>query len=381
MEGRMGVTLDQILTLTGRLDDASGFDSARERFRRFLLDHVREPAMARVLIDECRHAPGETHRRALQDLVVLLGRFMGFHARFGSRSRTPAPAACGEWQSPALHVLVEVRGDPPDVAGFAALSHAVTGAPMSPIDPHSPVVGLCVTTSLVAGRPLLEPTMASASSGPVAVVSLGALLSVTALASAGRATHADVVRLLTSSAPLGFIMELLERCVDDRALLAPGAAGGRIMSTGFWILRVAADRGTTPEEFVEVVVGKRHVLGLAGDRAANDAVRPGDRICLSIAGKGVVGHGRVAALDASHPGIRDAHRFRHLWRLDDLNVYLSAPMPVDVETELRLRAAGDPAHDSQTIVSISRESFDRMTSATSDASAPEAAGGAPRLAG
>jgi hypothetical protein len=48
---------------------------------------------------------------------------------------------------------------------------------------------------------------------------------------------------------------------------------------------------------------------------------------------------------------------------------------------LRLRAAGDPAHDSQTIVSISRESFDRMTSATSDASAPEAAGGAPRLAG
>jgi hypothetical protein len=129
------------------------------------------------------------------------------------------------------------------------------------------------------------------------------------------------------------------------------------------------------------VVGKRHVLGLAGDRAANDAVRPGDRICLSIAGKGVVGHGRVAALDASHPGIRDAHRFRHLWRLEDLSVYLAAPMPVDVETELRLRAAGDPAHDGQTIVSISRESFDRMTSASSDASAHEAADGTPRLAG
>jgi len=372
----MGVTLDQILMLTGRLDDASGFDSARERFRRFLLDHVREPAMARVLIDECRHAPGDTHRRALQDLVVLVGRFMGFHARFASPLGTPAAEFCGEWQSPTLHVLVDARADLPDGGVLAALAHAVTLAPAPPSDPRPPVVGLCVMTSLAAGRPVLEA--ATASSGSVTVVSLSALLSVTALAAAGRATHADVVRLLTSSAPLGFVMELLERCVDDRALLAPGAAAGRILSTGFWILRVAADRGTTPEEFVEVVVGKRHVLGLAGDRATNDAVRPGDRICLSIAGKGVVGHGRIAALDTSHPGIRDAHRFRHLWRLDDLSVYLSAPVPVDVETELRLRAAGDPAHDGQTIVSISGESFDRMTLA-SEPSAPEAAPGAPRL--
>jgi hypothetical protein len=383
----MGVTLDQILMLTGRLDDASGFDSARERFRRFLLDHAREPAMARVLIDECRHAPGETHRRALQDLVVLLGRFMGFHARFASPLRTSAPEFCGEWQSPTLRVLVEARGDPPDATVLAALSHAVMAAPASPTEFHPPVVGLYVMTSLLAGRPVLDATTASSTSsssssggGPVAVVSLGALLSMTALASAGRATHDDVVRLLTSSAPPGFILELLDRCVDDRALLGPAKGAGRILSTGFWILRVAAARGTTAEEFVEVVVGKRHVLGLAGDRATNDAVQPGDRICLSIAGKGVVGHGKVAALDASHPGIRDAHRFRHLWRLEDLSVYLAAPVPVDVETELRLRAASDPAHDGQTIVSISRESFDRMTSA-SDASAPEATDGASFLAG
>jgi hypothetical protein len=375
----MGVTLDQILMLTGRLDDASGFDSARERFRRFLLDHVREPAMARVLIDECRHAPGDTHRRALQDLIVLLGRFMGFHARFGSPPRAPATWGSGEWRSPTLHVLVEVRGDPPDRSDLAELTHAVTAAPVSRTEPHPPVVGLCVMTSLVAGRPTLES--ATASSGPVSAVSLSALLSVAALASAGRATHDDVVRLLTSSTPVGFTMELLERCVDDRALLAPGAAGGRIMSTGFWILRVAADRGTTPEEFVEVVVGKRHVLGLLGDRATNDAVQPGDRICLAIAGKGVVGHGRVAALDASHPGIRDAHRFRHLWRLEELSVYLAAPMPVDAETELRLRAAGDPGREGQTVVSISCESFERMTSASSEAPATAATDGAPRLVG
>ncbi len=163
----MGVTLDQVLMLTGRLDDASGFDSARERFRRFLLDHVREPGMARVLIDECRHAPGDTHRRALQDLVVLLGRFMGFSARFGSSSRAPAECACGEWQSPTLRVLVGARSDPPDGTVLAALSHAVTAAPASPTAPHPPVVGLCVLTSLLAGRPVLEASAASsASSGP-----------------------------------------------------------------------------------------------------------------------------------------------------------------------------------------------------------------------
>lgn len=365
MDSATGVTLDQILMLTGRLDDALGFDSARERYRRFLLDHVREPAIARVLIEECQHAPGDQAHRALQDLIVLLGRFLGFHVRFGHSS------GYGQWHSPGLSVLVDVRADGTAGTDLTALASAVKAL----ATPSAAIVGLCVTTPLCVGRAALE----SAASPPIAVVTLNALLSVTALASAGRATHQDVVRLLTSTAPLGFIMALLERCADDRVLRGSGAQA-RVVRTGFWILRVAGARGTSPEEFIEIIVGKRHVLGLAGDRAANDAVQPGDRLCFAIAGKGVVGHGRVAALDATQPSIRDAHRFRHLWRVEDVHLYVTAPIPVDVETELRLRAAGDSGRDGQTIVSISRESFDRMTAPAPEAS-PDAADRAPRLAG
>jgi hypothetical protein len=343
----MGVTLDQILMLTGRLDESNGFDSSRERFRRFLLDHVREPAMARVLIEECQHAPGDQHRRALQDLVVLLGRFLGFHARFA------APGRAGEWQSPALQVLVDVRSDGTAGVDLAAFSTRVAAAAAQPTLPDARVVGLAVVTPMFVGRSALEaaPTVPG---GPVAVVSLSALLSVAALAAAGRATHDDVVRLLTSSAPLGFVMQLLERCTDERSLLSADALGGRVASTGFWILRVAESRGTTPEEFIEVIVGKRHVLGLSGDRAVNDAVEPGDRICFAVAGKGVVGHGRVTTLDPNQPGIRDAHRFRHLWRVEDVRLYLHSPVAVDLETELRLRAVGEPGRDGQTMVGIPR---------------------------
>jgi hypothetical protein len=66
-------------------------------------------------------------------------------------------------------------------------------------------------------------------------------------------------------------------------------------------------------------------------------------------------------------------------------MYLGAPVPVDVETELRLRAAGDPGRDGQTIVGISRENFDEMTAAPRDASGTAAADApspaSPRLAG
>ena len=44
----MSVTLDQILMLAGRLDDASGYDAPRERYRRFLLDYVHDWSAAKA---------------------------------------------------------------------------------------------------------------------------------------------------------------------------------------------------------------------------------------------------------------------------------------------------------------------------------------------
>jgi len=56
---------EEILTLAGRLDDAPGFDTPRERFRRFLIDHAGDVRAFRKLIDAWLQSTSEQSRRAL----------------------------------------------------------------------------------------------------------------------------------------------------------------------------------------------------------------------------------------------------------------------------------------------------------------------------
>ena len=80
----MSVTLNQVLTLVGRLDDAPGFETPRERFRAFLDANVTDLQTLKTFIEEAEHSPGEQLHRALQDAVVVLGRFLGFDTTFGA---------------------------------------------------------------------------------------------------------------------------------------------------------------------------------------------------------------------------------------------------------------------------------------------------------
>lgn len=49
----MSMTLIQILALVGKLDDAPGEETSRERFRRFLKDNVKDVGQVRDYIEEC----------------------------------------------------------------------------------------------------------------------------------------------------------------------------------------------------------------------------------------------------------------------------------------------------------------------------------------
>ena len=115
----MSVALDELLLLVGRLDDAPGFDTPRERFRRFLVERVRDVSTARALIEDCQRSVGEQRHRALQDLVVLLGRFLRFEATFGPYERSADNARiAGHWRSPGLlTVAIEIRTEQSKGAG------------------------------------------------------------------------------------------------------------------------------------------------------------------------------------------------------------------------------------------------------------------------
>ncbi|HXF60387.1 MAG TPA: hypothetical protein VNK95_02145 [Caldilineaceae bacterium] len=107
----MSVPLHQILALVGRLDDAPGEDTPRERFRRFLRENVQTVGVARDYLEECLRESGEQYSRALQDLANRLGHFLGFEVTFGRYQGTQGAIGFdGLWSSPRnFHIVVEVK--------------------------------------------------------------------------------------------------------------------------------------------------------------------------------------------------------------------------------------------------------------------------------
>jgi hypothetical protein len=365
----MGMTLDDVLVLAGDLDDVPGFDTPRERFRRFLIGQDTDAHAARRFVEQCPHLVDEQHHRALQDLVVLLGRSLGFETTFG----TYAPAGGGlkldgHWRSRArLEVVLELRTnltpstDSEELARSIAV-HAGTVRRGS----QKRVIGLAVLAPGYAGRNRFEQALAtSVPDVPIRFVSLRSLLFLVDMLSAGRVTHDDVVRLLDTVAAPEFVVGLLERASH---LGAPDLADSRIppheLETGpaFWLATVDGDSAITPERFLEVVIGKRRIFGVREAGHPGGSVRPGDRICFYVSGRGAVGRADVASIEPKGTGLRDVHQYSQLLRLDNVDLYPDAPIVLDSETTLRLRAAqGDSNATWHPFMQIPERAFHSLT--------------------
>ena len=102
----MSITLQQILSLAGPLDDVIGPDTPRERFRQFLQENVTRVGEVRDYIEECLRTSGQQYSRALQDLVNHLGHFLGFTVSFGRYQGVPGQVGFdGHWQSSSGGVI------------------------------------------------------------------------------------------------------------------------------------------------------------------------------------------------------------------------------------------------------------------------------------
>ena len=370
----MSVTIDDLLGLAGRLDDEPGFDSPRERFRRFLVAHVTTPALARMLIEQCQHAPSEQHHRALQDLIVLSGRFLGFDTTFG----TYAPLAGavrydGQWQSRSrLHIVVEVRWDHLIAPGVESLLRSASALTATSAGHGIRTAGLCIVVHPHGGRNRIDEAIAAAQAAvPLGTIGLHSLLLLADTISAGGASHDDVVRMIDGGMPIDFVVGMIERA---QGKTAPGdratAAAGATLDTGaaavdkprYWITPVGADHATRPEEFLELVVGRRQIYGITGSPASPHLVRPGDGLCFFINGRGIVGHARVGATVETANVIRDAHRFRQLVHVEDVTLHTSQPYALDADAQRLMQSAGNLApRGGHALVPISRESFRTLT--------------------
>jgi hypothetical protein len=373
------IPVEAILALAGRLEDAPGFDAPRQRFRRFLLDHITDLDALRTLITSCQHVPGEQHHRAMRDLMVVLGRFLGFDSAFGAYQPSPDGLRDdGRWRSPAhLQVVLDVRFDQAETGGDTLWRAAAARAAVPGADRHCVLV---ITMPLfAASRGVVESAVASARLEiPIAIAAPGTLLALADKVAGGRVSHADVIRLLETRMPLDFVIDLLDRG-EGQSPRAEAAPGGlmpppAVEAPACWLATVAGDLDAAPEEFLRLVVGGRHIFGVPETGAPAPVARPGDAICFHIPGRGVVGHARVLALAHGHPAIRAAHRFRQLLQLEEPRLHLETPLPLDPDTQLRLRTMSSrTSRQAPTLMKITAESYATLTAADAGRSVPAAA--------
>jgi len=324
----MSLSLAELLPLVGCLDDAPGFDTPRERFRRFLLQRVTDVPTARALIDDCQRSVGEQHHRALQDLVVIVGRLLGFAITFGSYESAHRGEQGGRWRSPGLlDVVLEIRTEQAGPATLEGLASAVAAAGAA-AGAGELSIGLCVVARQYAARARLNDLLASHAQFPnLRVISVRSLLSLAAHVSADRVSHSEVVELLRSGVALDFVIDLVGRPVADNRSDEPNVESGRPVpldrrEPAFWIASITGDDMTPPEQLLATVIAHRRVLGVCRTSGSHGQSAPGDWVGFFLADKGVMGHAQLASVvEDSANVVRHADRFSRVYRLAQVTLY------------------------------------------------------------
>ena len=323
----MSLSLAELLPLVGRLDDAPGFDTPRERFRRFLLERAAHLPTIHALIEECQRSVGEQHHRVLQDLIVVVGRALGFAVTFGAYERAADELDThARWRSAGLLDLVLQIESDHTAATLEPLARAVTESQAAG-DGDECKIGLCVVARQSAASGRLARLIAHQPFPDVRVVSVRSLLSLAAHVAADRVSHAEVVELLRTSTTLDFMIDLMTR---------PGAGGrpvesrtdGRWRATiddalpAFWVAIINGDAMVTPERWLASVIADRHVLAVCDGDQVRGHGSPGDWVCFFLATKGIVGHAQLASVvEHGASVVRQGERFGRVYRLAHCTLY------------------------------------------------------------
>jgi len=361
----MDLTLDQLLAIIGRLDDSQGFDTPRERFRRFLIERMDTLDSARQMIQQCREHAGEQSHRALQDAVVLAGRFLGFETSFGRYQSEPgAGPDHGTWLSRhRLQVTTIVCTDQtPD------LDADVVARGLSTDGDGSPRIGLLVITPFYAGRDRLERALAIAKPANLRLITLRGLLRAAGMLSEGHLTHEDILHVFNPGMSLDGHLDLLERVAaaargePARETFADAMPGPERHERRYWVNVMRAEAFAS-ERVVHSLIGTRQILGINPAPGLEDRVRAGDAICVFMAGRGIVAHAHIAGIltDGSRV-IRDSKQFTHVLRLANVVVY---DTPVAPTHELARKLDLTLTDDAEAVTApISPREFESITTHT-----------------
>jgi hypothetical protein len=154
-------------------------------------------------------------------------------------------------------------------------------------------------------------------------------------------------------------------------------------SDQYWLTPVKTSDLGTAEASIKILVGREHVFFFGEKTPGRKSLRHWDRICFYATEKGVVADARVVSRPEKAFGLSDqtkrAHksstqelvkkmsaRFPLGFRLDEVRLYTSNPVVIDMELRAKLEAfvGRDPSRWSWFVVAthrISKHDFELLT--------------------
>lgn len=364
----MHISIAEILSLVGPLDDNPGTNNARERFRAFLAKNVTEVGELRDHIEECLRTSGDQFNKALQDLVNFIGQFLGFEVSFGRyRGVTNDIGFDGLWKSPTgLNIVVEVKtSDTYAIKTSTLIGYVDELISEKRISDWRSALGL-----YVMGRP--DPDIKQLQNAIVVehrmhqlrTISVESLLSLAEVSADYDITHEDVLAILRPSEPAAdsFIQMLVRLAAGGQPQVAHTAVTGwntavQALQEGqvkkdaertepaFWITPVKDHENETAQECVERLVGRFKLYAFGKKTPGRKQVKPGDWICFYANGVGIVAHARVATLPENKPSPHVLEPERYSYTFDVDNAHLYPENPVVLDATLRSQLSGFNGRD------------------------------------
>jgi len=353
------LTLQQILSLVGKLDDSPGDETPRERFRQFLKQNVQDVGQVRDYIEECLRISGDQYNRALQDLVNYLGHFLGFEVTFGRYQGVQGQIGFdGHWKSPTgFNIVIEVKTTDVYAIKTATLIGYIDGL----ISEKLIANWGCALGLYIVGRPETElkqlenAIIAESRTHQLRIISTESLLSLAEMMSEYKVAHEEILALLRPSTPkIDPIVELMARLVAERrsetlteptSLLEPEkeptqqeptAEAGRV----YWLTSVKSDEKGTAEDTIKLLVGKEHIYAFGEGTPGRKLIKPRDWICFYATGKGIIAHAKIVSRPENKPhrSVRHPDKYPWTFHLDNALVYPDAPVVINAELRTRLVA-------------------------------------------
>jgi len=352
------ISLRQVLSLVGPLDDAPGNDTPRERLRRHLQDSVRDVGTVRDYIEECLRTAGTNYNRALQDLVNHLGTFLGFEVTYGRYQGVSGQVGHdGLWRSPSgLHVVVEIKTTDAYAIRTSTLMGYI-GALISEqeIPTKRDALGLYVVGRADAELRQVENAIAAEGrSEDLRIITVASLLDLADLMQQYDVSHEDVLTIIRPSGPrVDAVVELLSRLAARSVDATPPdvhpgsepptpipAAPDLERQASYWISPVKDMDSESALECVQRLVGRHQIYALSSGSHARTSIQVGDWICFYASGTGVVAHAQVASAPEQEPRpeIRDPEGYPWTFPLAKVSLYVDRPVVFDAVLRARLEA-------------------------------------------